>query len=474
MTRTALVGAAALALVATTTSAGTSPVTATTSAAPTTSAPATALTAQQTAARKASALPPTPGDFVGYGFDQCLAPTQKAMDTWLNHSPFLAVGIYISGNSRACRSQPNLTPAWVLNQLTKGWKLLPITLGPQASCQPRFPRYSDDPKIIPTRGAKALYPQAREQGRASGAQSVVDARRLGIPEGSTLWYDLEGFDHTNRDCRESALAFLTTWNLTVEQAGFATGVYSSAGSGIKAMDDVRRTRPTAYTLPENIWLARWDGVANTRTSYIGDAGWNPNRRIKQYRGGHVETHGGVSINIDSNWLEQGRGAIAPAERICGTTKLDFATYGPLRPKTATYTPPADRVRALKCLLKQQGLYTGPVDHNYGPAVVKAVRAWKTARQQSVGDWWYRKNWISLLSFGSRPIVKVGSSGVYGTWVRRVQRALNAADLGVKVAVDGTFDGSVTTAVKRYQARIGRPQTGVVDGWTWAALQAGRR
>jgi hypothetical protein len=24
----------------------------------------------------------TPGDFTGYGFDQCLAPKQSAMDTW--------------------------------------------------------------------------------------------------------------------------------------------------------------------------------------------------------------------------------------------------------------------------------------------------------------------------------------------------------------------------------------------------------
>ena len=25
----------------------------------------------------------TPGNFTGYGFDQCVAPTQKSMDTWL-------------------------------------------------------------------------------------------------------------------------------------------------------------------------------------------------------------------------------------------------------------------------------------------------------------------------------------------------------------------------------------------------------
>ena len=59
------------------------------------------------------------------------------MDAWLEASPFRAVGIYISGASRGCRDQPNLTPTWVSTQLAKGWRLLPITLGPQAACNPR-------------------------------------------------------------------------------------------------------------------------------------------------------------------------------------------------------------------------------------------------------------------------------------------------------------------------------------------------
>ena len=32
-------------------------------------------------------------------------------------------------------------------RIARGWRLLPIALGPQASCQPRFPRYQDDFKI---------------------------------------------------------------------------------------------------------------------------------------------------------------------------------------------------------------------------------------------------------------------------------------------------------------------------------------
>src|SRR6188768_3370534 len=114
------------------------------------SAPATADEVGGASARLASqrqiALA-TPGDFTGYGFDQCLAPTQSAMDTWWKKSPFSAVGIYISGDSRACRTQPNLSATWVATQVARGWRLLPIALGPQASCQPRFPRYKDDFKI---------------------------------------------------------------------------------------------------------------------------------------------------------------------------------------------------------------------------------------------------------------------------------------------------------------------------------------
>src|SRR5215212_947297 len=135
----------------------------------------------------------TPGNFTGYGFDQCLAPSQGAMDAWLKNSPFLAVGIYISGDSRACRSQPNLSKTWVNTQLRNGWRLLPITLGPQASCSPRFPRYGNDETINPRPGANGQYGKARAQGRAEAVKAVAAAQALGIAPRSTLWYDIEGF-----------------------------------------------------------------------------------------------------------------------------------------------------------------------------------------------------------------------------------------------------------------------------------------
>ncbi len=411
--------------------------------------------------------PVTPGDFSGYGFDQCLAPTQAAMDTWLERSPYLAVGIYISGDSRACRSQPNLTPEWIRTQLLKGWRLLPITLGPQASCQPRFPRYRDDFKIDPFAGA-GRYPRAREMGRVSGASTVDDATALGIPAGSTLWYDLEGFDSTDTACRESALAFLSTWVTTVRKLGYVTGVYSSAGSGIKVIDDARVERPGAFALPDRIWIARWDGLANTSTSYIRPDGWHPGGRVKQYRGGHDEVWGGVRINIDTNYLDMGRGSVATAESHCGGVPISFQVYRTLEPNRSGYVAPVSQVKALQCLLQERGVYTGEIDGLYR-SVVPAVRTWRAAAGLPATKTWYANNWMTLLSFGRVPVLKVGSAGVY---VRRVQRTLNAADLGVKARAVGVFSPATVDAVKAYQKKVGLPATGIVDSATWSKLQHG--
>ena len=220
-------------------------------------------------------------------------------------------GIYISGKSRACRTQPNLTPGWVSTQLAKGWRLLPITLGPQADCLDRFPRYGDDPTIIPTPGKKGRYSQARKQGTAEARTTVAEAGRLGIVPGSTLWYDLEGFNVNNTTCRESALWFLSGWTKQIKRMGYVSGVYSSVGSGIEMIDDARIHRPGVFTLPDAIWLARRDGIANTSSDYILDDGWRPGGRVKQSEGGHDERWGGVKINIDANFLDMGNGLVAP-------------------------------------------------------------------------------------------------------------------------------------------------------------------
>ena len=407
----------------------------------------------------------TPGSFHGYAFDQCLAPSQKAMDAWLNHSPFLAVGIYISGASRACRDQPNLTPTWVSTQLRKGWRLLPITLGPQAPCNPRFPRYGTDPVIRNDPGPNGTFAKARRQGANVAANAVTAAQKLGISAGSTLWYDLEGFDQTNTRCRKASLSFLSGWTRGIHSLHYVSGVYSSAGSGIWALDQARVNQPGVYHLPDRIWIARWDGLANTSTSYIRNDGWRPGGRMKQYQGGHDETWGGVRINIDRDYLALGKPS-APAENHCDGVDVDLADY----PRTKAGTDPAV-VKALQCLLTEQQAYAGRVNGDFNAKTLAAVQAWQRAHDQPVRSWFSRRGWMSLLVTGPQPVLKFGSTG---SAVRHVQRALNAATPGTDLAITGLFTPKTDTALKAWQKATARTASGVVNPGTWAALAAGTR
>ncbi len=409
----------------------------------------------------------TPGGFTGHGFDQCVSPSQSAMDTWLRTSPFLAVGIYISGDSRGCRSQPNLTKKWVATQLRKGWRLLPITLGPQASCHPSFPRYGDDEVIKPKAGKSGKYRPARRQARREAVKTVDAAQDLGIVRRSTLWYDLEGFDLTLTHCRESALAFLSAYTVKIHDLGYVSGVYSSAGSGIKMLDDARVDRPDAFTLPDRIWIARWDGKANTRTDYLRDDGWLPGGRMKQYRGGHHETWGGVTINIDSNWLDLGQGSTARPVAHCGDVQVNQPTYKVLAEKTTA----TDQVTALQCLLKEAELYGGKLNGVYNERTIAAANTWQTDHGFSATRTWGRVHWMSLLAAGESPVLKLGSAGED---VRRVQRTLKAASATLDLKVTGVYNKATGKAVRAWQSGVGQTSNGIVVGKTWRALRHGKR
>jgi peptidoglycan hydrolase-like protein with peptidoglycan-binding domain len=301
-------------------------------------------------------------------------------------------------------------------------------------------------------------------------KAVAAADALGIAAGSTLWDDLEGFDLSITRCRESALAFLSAWTYRIHALGYVSGVYSSASSGIKVLDDARVTRPGAFNLPDQIWIARWDGVADTSTSYIGEDGWKK-ARVKQYKGGHDETWGGVRINIDSNFLDLGRGSYAAPESHCGGVRISFRDYPRLRPATATAVPAASRVRALQCRLQEEGLYTGKVTGVFSERTISAANAWQTAHGLAPRRAFGPTHWVTLLSAGPRPVLKTGSAGV---GVRSVQRSLNAAGATTRLAVSGVWNDATVAALKAWQKSVRVEVSGVAGAQTWAAHAAGRR
>ncbi|MGZ4491112.1 MAG: glycoside hydrolase domain-containing protein [Nocardioidaceae bacterium] len=405
----------------------------------------------------------TPGNFTGYGFDQCLAPSQAAMDAWLTSSPYWAVGIYISGDSRGCPNQPNLTPAWVATQLANGWRLLPITLGPQAWCTTRE-RYLHQVRIDPT--PDNAYANARTQGRAEAARTVGVAEQLGIAAGSTLWYDIEAFDTSRTNCRESALSFLSAWTNKLHALGYVSGIYSSGASGIKMLDDARVNRPGTYAMPDQLWIADWNGQADASSTYVRSDGWTPHRRVHQYRGGHDETYGGVTINVDTSWVDLGTGSVAPrAPKHCGGVNLDYPDY-PVLGVGAT----GDLVRAAQCLFREKAGYRGSVTGVFDDAFGLAVAKFRAAHGLGTRSAVTRRTWGVLHALGTAPLLKYGSAQAA---VRRLQRALNALH-GARLAVTGVFDDATTAAVRTYQTDHALDATGVVTPDLWALLQAGTR
>lgn len=418
------------------------------------------LAASLLVATPAEAVRVTPGSFTGYGFDQCQAPSQAEMDTWLTTSPYWAVGIYIAGDNRYCDEQTYLDATWVATQLRKRWRLLPLTVGLQASCK-QVPRYNGK-KISPD--PTDNYATAREQGRVEARTTVRAAKRLGIAERSTLWYDLEHF--TGGDlCRESALSFLSAWTNKLHVLDYVSGVYSSASSGIKALDDAQTYSPGKYAMPDRVWIADWNNKADIYSDYVRDGSWMPHKRVHQYRGGHDETHGGVTINIDSNYLDLGRGSVAPrAPRHCNV-KVDFANY-----RRLSVGDRGGQVKAAQCKLRRKDFYTGELRFRFTPKTVRAVRGFQRAHDLPVSGAMTRQTWTALLSEGNAPVVKIGSAN---RAVRRVQQALNAA-IAAKLPITGLFDPATTRAVRDYQRARHMYRTGVVAADTWAQLKSGRR
>ncbi len=408
-----------------------------------------------------------PGSITGYAFDACQAPSQAAMDAWWQSSPYWGAGIYTSGRNRFCDVQVELSPEWVATQNSRGWRLFPIHVGLQASCSDPardWERIDADPA--------GDYAAARAQGTAEADEAVAAARAYGIRSGSTLWYDLEAFDITRTACRESALALVTSWTQRLKAAGYRSGYYSSAASGIKMLDDARVDTTDAWVLPDQIWIAhyvsrddcklRW---GTTSTSFIPDDGWQRNR-MRQFCGTHTETYGGVSLSIDSNYLDFGKGSQPKGSaRKCRTT-VDLARYPGLHRGDR-----GDRVKALQCFLRKAGAYNGRVHGRYHRGTAKAVKRFQRRTDTlAVNGKANRKTWTALLAKGPDPLLKYGSRA---SSVRRLQRALNAAE-GARIEVSGVFDRRTQKFVKRYQKGRGLPRTGVVTAVTWDQLQQGRR
>ena len=227
--------------------------------------------------------------YTGLGFDVCSTPSASAMSAW-GASPYRAVGIYIGGVNEAC-SQPNLSPTWVDEESAAGWVMLPIYVGLQA------PRNGC--------GCAGIVPaQASAEGTAAADDAINQAEANGISPGNPIYDDMEAYT-TGGTNTQAVLAFLSAWTSELHAHGYLSGVYSSANSGIS---DFVAANGTGFVEPDEIWIAEWNGQQNTNSAYVPASDWPNHQRVHQYQGGHNATYGGVTINIDSDYVDAGAAA----------------------------------------------------------------------------------------------------------------------------------------------------------------------
>ena len=220
------------------------------------------------------------------GFDTCTAPSLPTMKAW--RAKYSAVGIYIGGQMMAC-GQANLSASWVQQTEMTGWSLMPTFVGLQAPCD------SFSGEINPQ--------QAASEGTAAANQAIADANTYGLGSGSPIYYDMEAYDHTNVGCRTAVLTFLDAWTRQLEEQGYESGVYSSADAAITDLQSTTTIAGRSLAVPQAIWFAFWDNTNDmTGAPYMTTAVWPVANRSKQYAGNQVVTVGGISLDIDADWV----------------------------------------------------------------------------------------------------------------------------------------------------------------------------
>ena len=199
--------------------------------------------------------------------------------------------------NRACKDG-NLNASWVSSTLASGWSLLPLYVGLQAPC---------------VSGAKLAkissnLTTAANQGRAAATDAVALTREVRPAGRQPDLLRHGGLLDDERDVHEGrAVVPVAAWVDELRAQGFVAGVYGSAASTIRDIATL------GSSLPDAAWIANWNGVEGVfGDPYVSDSVWANHQRVHQYKGGHKETWGGVTINIDSNYVDGAVvGGVAP-------------------------------------------------------------------------------------------------------------------------------------------------------------------
>ena len=221
--------------------------------------------------------PGHPGQLHGLGFDQCEAP-EPVGDVDLDQEVAVPRGRHLHLRQLPrlpAPDQPDRRPGCATSSPPAG-TCCRSRSARRRRARTRYPRYGKniDPTINPsTHRTPTPRPAPRAAPRRSKA--VDTAQRLGIVRGQHALLRPRGLRHppqhgvhAPRRCGSSRAG-----PASCTRSGYASGFYSSAASGIRMLDDARVAPGNPITLPDQIWIADWNGKANTSSSL------HPQRRV---------------------------------------------------------------------------------------------------------------------------------------------------------------------------------------------------
>jgi hypothetical protein len=253
--------------------------------------------------------------YTGQGFDTCDIPGFDALQEWITHSPYGAVNLYIGGSGRFCNNNA-LNTSFLMRLAGIGWKFMPTWVGPQAPC---YINNSSNPKPIMSADPAISY----AEGVAEADAAVGVATGLGLAEadgsGTIIYYDMEHYDTGNAACNEAVRSFISGWTSRLRSRGNLVGVYGN-GAALSSF-------ATIANVPDAVWPARWIYTYYNTDATVWDVPnlsntlWANQQRIRQYAGGHPETWGSVTLNIDCDVIDGIVASIPPPN-------LPFKVYLP--------------------------------------------------------------------------------------------------------------------------------------------------
>ncbi|MGW2935718.1 glycoside hydrolase domain-containing protein [Streptomyces sp. NPDC055722] len=224
---------------------------------------------------------PAQKTYTGRAFDTCTAPSLSAMKAWKG-GLYGAAAVYVGGKNRGC-SQPNLTASWVKSVSSLGWKLIPIYVGAQPSCQ------------TGTNPEKMTASNAASLGTSDASDAVAKASALGMKAGSAIYLDMEPYDTTNKSCNDAVLTYVRAFDKQLHAKTYRAGFYGFTSSSAKAI----ATATNKTDLPGNLWYALWDKQNTTTTDWPwASSQFTNHSRAHQYMVNSKETRNGYTITVD--------------------------------------------------------------------------------------------------------------------------------------------------------------------------------